>query len=213
MRKPSIGICPEGVPIIGMTAFSAIIFALIGCWAASVFFWLSFCFSMHFFRDPDRVAPTGGDVAASPADGTVVKIEMRKDPFSGVDVQCVSIFMSVFNVHVNRAPVDCEVVDIRYIAGKFFNASLDKASVDNERCHWSLRGADGTMWTMTQIAGLIARRIVCRAEAGDALRMGQRLGMIRFGSRVDLYLPEGYSPAVQVGNRVHGGETIIARKN
>lgn len=175
-------------------------------------FWILFLFSMHFFRDPDRVKPQGKDVACSPADGTVVSIENRDNPFGGPQLQCISIFMSVFNVHVNRAPVDCQVSEIRYFSGLFFNASLDKASKDNERCAWLLRDKSGNEWVMVQIAGLIARRIVCRAEPGDELGMGERLGMIRFGSRVDLYLPAGYVPAISKGAKVFGGETVIARK-
>lgn len=212
MRKASFSICPEGACAIGVTAFSALLFAMLDIAWAALLFWLLFLFSLHFFRDPERVAPLEEHAAASPADGTVIRIEERPDPFGGGPRTCVSIFMSVFNVHVNRAPVDCAVEAIRYFPGKFFNASLDKASEDNERCAWQLCDNDGKRWCMVQIAGLVARRIVCRAEPGDRLARGQRLGMIRFGSRVDLYLPPDYAPAVKKGAKVFGGETIIARK-
>ena len=211
MRKPGFAICPEGFAAIGLCAFSAIFFALLEIEWAALLFWLLLLFALHFFRDPERVAPEENDVAASPADGTIVRIAEKIDPF-GESATCISIFMSVFNVHVNRAPVNCTVQAIRYFSGKFFNASLDKASEDNERCAWLLAGSDGSRWCMVQIAGLIARRIVCRAEPGDRLERGERLGMIRFGSRVDLYLPPDYMPAVQKGDKVFGGETIIARK-
>ncbi len=212
MHKPSVGVCAEGWPFIGLFASTAFLGAILDWECTALIFWLLGCFSLYFFRDPERVIAQGKDIAASPADGTVISIELRRDPFSNEEVQCVSIFMSIFNVHVNRAPVQCSVEAIRCIPGKFFNASLDKASTDNERCAWLLKDQNGQNWTMTQIAGLVARRIVCRAEPGDTLKRGERLGLIRFGSRVDLYLPAGYVPSVEKGTKVFGGETIIARK-
>lgn len=212
MREPSIGIAREGWPFIGLSAFTAFLAALLGWWAPTIFFWLLSVFSIYFFRDPERVIAQGDRIAVSPADGRVVSIATRKEPFTGEDAECISIFMSVFNVHVNRAPVACEVRAIDYFEGKFLNASLDKASEDNERCAWLLESPDGLAWVVVQIAGLIARRIVCRAEPGDHLARGQRLGLIRFGSRVDLYLPRGYSPAIALGARVAAGQTVIARK-
>ena len=211
MRIPSKSICPEGFGALMASAFSAILFALLEMPWIALLFWLAFLFSLHFFRDPERVPPAGDNLAASPADGTVVRIGEQESPF-GEKAVCISIFMSVFNVHVNRSPVSCTVEAIRYFPGKFFNASLDKASRDNERCAWLLADEKNNLWCMVQIAGLVARRIVCRAEPGDQLFRGQRLGMIRFGSRVDLYLPAGYAPAVETGSKVFGGETIIARK-
>lgn len=212
MRKGNVALCPEGAAAIAITAFSALIFAILSWPVLAVLCWILFIFSMHFFRDPERVAPQERGVACSPADGTVIRIEKRMDPFGGSERQCISIFMSIFNVHVNRAPVNCIVKAIRYHEGLFFNASFDKASSDNERCSWLLQGEDGEQWTLVQIAGLIARRIVCRAKVGEELVMGERIGMIRFGSRVDLYLPSDYSPAIETGARVYGGQTIIARK-
>lgn len=208
-----MGICPEGVAAIVTTAFSALFFAILSWPILALLCWLLFLFSMHFFRDPERVAPQEKGVACSPADGTVVSIGKRMDPFGQGEKQCVSIFMSVFNVHVNRAPVNCVVKAINYYEGLFINASFDKASSGNERCAWLLEGEKGDMWTLVQIAGLVARRIVCRAQVGEKLSMGERIGMIRFGSRVDLYLPSDYAPAVEIGAKVFGGQTIIARKN
>lgn len=212
MRPTSIGITPEGWPAIGLCAFTALIFALAGCWPLAVLFTLLVWFSCHFFRDPERVVPQDADVAVSPADGLIIRVDTRPEPITGEQRVCVCIFMNVLNVHVNRAPVASTVESIRYFPGKYFNANWDKAATDNERCAYLLRDADGHDWGMVQIAGLIARRIVCRAETGDVLRRGERYGMIRFGSRVDLYLPEEYIPSVSVGEKVFAGQSIVARR-
>jgi phosphatidylserine decarboxylase len=213
MRIPSVGITPEGWPFIGLCAFSSCIFALIGCQTAAGIFLVLTWFSAHFFRDPERVTPDAPGLAVSPADGKIIGIGPRQDPLTGEERTCVSIFMNVFSVHVNRSPVEAEVEAIRYHPGKFFNASLDKSSTDNERCAYLLRDADGGTWTMIQIAGLIARRIVCRTDEGDRLARGQRCGLIRFGSRVDLFLPAGYAPACAVGDQVFAAQSIVARKS
>ena len=211
MRPAHCGITPEGWPCIGLTGLSALVFALLDWWFLALVL-LALCwFSLHFFRDPERVVPQGEGLAVSPADGRIIRVEDRADPFSDENRCCVSIFMNVFSVHVNRAPVDCVVEDIRYWPGKFLNAAFDKASTDNERCAYRLRGDDGQVWSMVQIAGLVARRIVCRTEPGDPLARGQRYGMIRVGSRVDLYLPRGYVAAVRIGEQVFAGQSVIAR--
>ncbi len=211
MRPAVCFVTPEGYPSIFLTALAALVFALLG-WPVPALAFLLLCwFCVNFFRDPERVVPEGGD-AVSPADGKVVKIEERPDPLDGERKTCVCIFMNVFNVHVNRAPQKGRIESIRYHAGKFLNASLDKASEDNERCAYRLVEEDGSAWTFVQIAGLVARRIVCRAERGDLLEKGQRFGMIRFGSRVDLYLPDGYSPAVHCGDKVLAGQSVVARR-
>ncbi len=212
MRPASIGITPEGCPVIGLCAFSAGIFALVGCWPLSIIFLVLTWFSCHFFRDPERVVPQDTDVAVSPADGRVIRIDRLKNPISGESCVCIAIFMNVFSVHVNRAPIESTVEKIHYFPGKYFNAAWDKAATDNERCAYVLRDEEQNSWTMVQIAGLIARRIVCRVEEGDDLKRGQRYGLIRFGSRVDLYIPEGYNPAISIGDKVFAGQSIIARK-
>lgn len=213
MRPASCGIAPEGWPFIGLTVFTSLLLSIAGCWPGAILGWLVTLFCLYFFRDPERVIPQAQGLAVSPADGRVIRIEPRPDPFSGKERPCISIFMNLFSVHVNRAPVASTVAEVRYWPGKFFNASLDKASTDNERCGWRLADEDGRLWAMTQIAGLVARRIVCRAEPGDVLTRGERVGMIRFGSRVDLYLPEGYVPAVHVGDKVFAGESPIANRS
>jgi phosphatidylserine decarboxylase len=172
---------------------------------------------LWFFRDPARDVPQIPGVVVSPADGVVCQVSHAKPPPDlslaegpTTGMTRVSVFMNVFNVHVNRAPCDCTVTKIAYHPGKFFNASLDKASEHNERNSLAIRTADGTVLACVQIAGLVARRIICKVREGDRLRAGQRYGLIRFGSRVDVYLPAGVQPRVSVGNRMVAGETIIA---
>ncbi|MBP3729968.1 MAG: phosphatidylserine decarboxylase family protein [Mailhella sp.] len=212
MNKPSFALAPEGAPLIGFLTVVSLCCAMLRCLPATVLALTALFFTLHFFRDPARVIPQAPGIAVSPADGRVIKIEEREDPMTGGRRMCISIFMNVFNVHVNRVPVAGVITGINYIPGKYFNASFDKASTDNERCLWLMDEADGTRWTFVQIAGLVARRIVPHAEKGDELRRGQRFGMIRFGSRVDVYLPDSYEPAVHVGSTVLAGQTIIAGK-
>jgi len=212
MRKPTYGITPEGAPSIGLTALSALVFALLGLTLPALLFLLLCFFCCNFFRDPERVVPVAPDLAVCPADGKVIKITSMPDPFTGESRLCVCIFMNVFNVHVNRSPIEGQVEAIAYHPGKFINASFDKASTDNERCAYDLSDRDGKRWSMVQIAGLVARRIVCRVDVGDGLKKGERFGMIKFGSRVDVYLPDGYEPKVHVGQKVLAGQTVLAAK-
>lgn len=171
-----------------------------------------------FFRDPVRTTPRGEKLVVSPADGLITMIarvppppELRgADGLPDGDYTRVSIFMSVFDVHINRAPISGRVKRIAYVPGKFVNADLDKASEDNERQHFLVEGAGGTRIGFTQIAGLVARRILSFVREGDAVDVGQRIGLIRFGSRVDVYLPAGTSPRVLLGQRAIAGETVIA---
>jgi phosphatidylserine decarboxylase len=174
---------------------------------------------LAFFRDPIRSVPQGHDLVISPADGLVTMIQEVMPPaelvgdgaLSGEPCLRVSIFMSVFDVHINRAPIAGTITRVVYIAGKFLNASLDKASEENERQHFLMAGHDGTLIGFTQIAGLVARRIVPFAKTGDMVAAGQRVGLIRFGSRVDVYLPAGTAAKVTLGQRAIAGETILAR--
>lgn len=212
MKKESIGVAKEGWPFIALMAISALVFAAFECWILGVFFWVLTWFCTYFFRDPERFVPKGENLAVSPADGKVISITTRLDPIRREPCTCISIFMNVFNVHVNRSPLAAKLLEIKYFAGKFFNASLDKASSDNERCAYLLEAEDGSKWVLVQIAGLIARRIVCRAEEGDVLARGERFGLIRFGSRLDLYLAPGYIPDIQVGCKAIAGETVLAVK-
>lgn len=222
MRKPSISITPEGVPAIGLCAFTSLIFAIIGCWSVSVVFLVLTWFSCHFFRDPERVTPMAEGLAVSPADGRIISVSPKVDPITGEIRTCICIFMNVFSVHVNRSPVAGEITCIDYHAGQFFNAAWDKAATDNERCVYQIaeinpyeeenQNTAPNTWTMVQIAGLIARRIVCRVDEGDVLERGERYGLIRFGSRVDLYVPDSYASTVSVGEQVFAGQSVIAQK-
>jgi phosphatidylserine decarboxylase len=168
----------------------------------------------YFFRDPKRTVPQDPSLILSPADGIISLIEPAVPPPElGMGPEAltrVSVFMNVFNCHVNRAPVAGEITAVAYRPGKFFNASLDKASVHNERNALSIRIADGRQIAVVQIAGLVARRIVCWGKPGQGLRAGERFGLIRFGSRLDVYLPEGTAPQVALGQTMVGGESIIA---
>ena len=212
MYNPICGLARDGLPIIGFFVLATVVFALLRWPVLAVVFLLATAFSLNFFRDPDRVAPTEPGIAVAPADGVVCKMGEAVDPLSGETRQVVCIFMNVFNVHVNRAPIDGKVSEVRYYPGKFFNASLDKASTDNERNALGIEDADGGRWTVVQIAGLIARRIVCKAASGDAVARGVRYGMIRFGSRLDVYLPRDYHAAVTMGQKTTAGVTVLARK-
>ncbi len=169
---------------------------------------------VYFFRDPSRVTPTRAGLVVGPADGVVQAVTSALPPaelgMGDEPLPRISIFMNVFNVHVNRIPVDGTVVDLAYRPGKFVNASFDKASEDNERQAIRIATPDGRDLAVVQIAGLIARRILCRLEKGQRVRAGERFGMIRFGSRVDLYLPKGVAPLVVVGQTVVAGETVVA---
>lgn len=172
---------------------------------------------IYFFRNPARIIPQRDGLILSPADGVIQKIEQAKLPSelgsSKESYNRISIFLNVFNVHVNRIPIEGVVKKVEYVAGKFLNASLDKASEDNERNCLLISAKNGKSIACVQIAGLIARRIVCDVKDGDEVKTGQRFGIIRFGSRVDIYLPNDVNPLVIEGQQAIAGETIIADLN
>ena len=204
---------PAGRSFILGGLLAVLIGLLLTAWLA----WLGLLFTLSclfFFRDPERVAPGRAGALVAPADGRVVSVTPAIPPaelgLGAVPRWRVSIFLSLVNVHVNRVPADGIITRIAYRHGGFLNASLDKASEANERNAVALRLADGREIAFVQIAGLIARRIVCDLREGDAVRAGQRFGIIRFGSRTDLYLPETVRPLVAVGQTMVGGETVIA---
>lgn len=207
-----LGICLEGIPYIGMAALGSLVFALLGWQVLSVLALGLTLGIVHFFRDPERVVPAEKDVAVSPADGKVLDVQSRPDPVSKQQCPRISIFMNVLNVHVNRTPISGRVTNIVYQEGSFHRASLGQADQSNERNIIVIEDHDGHSWSMVQIAGLIARRIVCWTGRGNEIRRGQRVGLIKFGSRVDLYMPEGYEIKVRSGDRVYAGQTILARK-
>jgi phosphatidylserine decarboxylase len=200
----------EGWPFIAAALALAVIVWAVAGFAWSLPVWLIAIFVIQFFRDPPRPVPTQPNVVLSPADGRIVKVEKVRDPMTERDTLLISVFMNVFNVHSNRSPVDGTVEKIQYSAGKFVNADLDKASSENERNAMIVRLASGERIAVVQVAGLIARRILCYAREGQRLARGERYGFIRFGSRVDVYLPLAARPKVAVGDIVHATTTILA---
>lgn len=200
----------EGWPFVGASVAAAVIVWWFAGFNWSLPLWLVAAFVIQFFRDPPRVVPDLPGVVLCPADGRVVKVERTRDPYLEADAVLISVFMNVFNVHSNRAPVDAVVERVQYDRGKFINADLDKASTENERNAMVLRLAGGERITVVQVAGLIARRILCYVKQGDTLARGQRYGFIRFGSRVDVYVPMTARPRVAVGDVVFATTTIIA---
>ena len=205
-------IAKEGWPHVLIAAGFALLATWLLCWW-SIPFWLLLVFVVQFFRDPRRTIPTAPGIVVAPADGRVVMVGRARDPYLDRDALKISIFMNVFNVHSNRSPVDALVSKRWYHPGSFLNAALDKASVENERMALHLRTQDGTDITCVQIAGLVARRILCYANESDSLARGQRYGFIRFGSRVDVYLPTTATSKVSVGDVTMGGVTSVAELN
>jgi phosphatidylserine decarboxylase len=200
----------EGWSFVAIALVVAVALTLLGFAWLSALAWLAVMFVVQFFRDPPRTIPTAPNAVLSAADGRVVAVTQAHDPYLDRDALKISVFMNVFDVHSNRSPIDGSVANAWYHAGSFFNAALDKASLENERNALHLRTAAGIDVTCVQIAGLVARRVLCYAKPGDRLARGQRYGFIRFGSRVDIYLPPSAKPSVVVGDRVHATESIIA---
>lgn len=203
-------IAREGWPfLIGAVAVAAGVTVFAG-WLWSLFFWVVALFVLQFFRDPPREIPADPRAVLAPADGRIVTVERTQDPYLKRDALKLSVFMNVFNVHSNRSPADGTVNEVWYHAGRFVNAALSKASLENERNALWIKTAAGADITCVQVAGLIARRILCYVKAGAPLKRGERYGFIRFGSRVDVYLPLSAAPKVAVGDKVYASSTIIA---
>lgn len=209
-RDTAFPIARPGYGVIGATAFLTAILAVLGLKLPALLALTACGFCVWFFRDPDRMTPGGQEVVVAPADGKVI-FAGREDNSPFVDGPCrrVSIFMSIFNVHVNRVPFDGVVTGIDYHPGKFFSANLDKAAEQNEKNAVYIETPEGRQLCVVQIAGLIARRIICKLQPGDQVRRGRRFGMICFGSRLDLYLPEDAELAVTAGQKVKAGTTIV----
>lgn len=204
---------PEGRRFVAISAaITAVLFILwfpLGWIGVGLTVWV-----YYFFRDPERVVPTRDSVMVSPADGIVSLLEPAVPPaelgLGEAELLRISVFMSVFNCHVNRLPAAGRIDTIAYTPGKFLNASLDKASADNERNGLAIALPDGRRYGVVQIAGLVARRILCWSKEGDEMARGDRFGLIRFGSRLDIYLPDGVTPLVRIGQTMVAGETVIA---
>ena len=202
-------IAREGWPFLTLAVVAAVVATvLLGGWSWP--FWVIALFVLQFFRDPPRTIPQQANAVLSPADGRIVVVEKARDPYADRDALKISVFMNVFNVHSNRSPVDGTIEKVEYFPGKFVNADLDKASTENERNAVVVTTDSGQTVTFVQVAGLIARRILCYVGEGDRLARGQRYGFIRFGSRVDVYLPLSARPKVTVGDKVSATETILA---
>jgi phosphatidylserine decarboxylase len=209
-RYPHPLIAREGWLFVGIAvAVSLLVGFLVGWWW-SVPLWLAAIFILQFFRDPPRDVPDAPGAVLSAADGRVVEVSRAQDPYVKRDALKVSVFMNVFNVHSNRSPVDGVVKERWYFPGAFVNAALDKASLENERNALWLRTPDGQDITCVQVAGLIARRILCYVGAGAELERGQRFGFIRFGSRVDHYLPLDAEVKAAIGDKVYAAESVLA---
>lgn len=212
MRNNNQPIAVEGYPFIALFAFITVVFALLEWSFLAIVFLALTLFTVYFFRNPDRTVPQGEDLVISPADGKVVFVDLvQEDRFLNDQVLKISVFMSVFNVHVNRVPCSGNVVDQFYNKGQFVNAALDKASIENEQGGMVIETAGGQKLLVVQIAGLIARRIVTYPVVGDLIERGQRYGLIRFGSRVDVYLPKDTVTDIKLGDRCVAGETVIGR--
>ncbi len=210
MNYPHPIIAREGWPFIAIAVVAVIATHLsFGIWGALPF-WVILVFVVQFFRDPPRPVPQQANAVLSPADGRIVVVGKAHDPYADREALKISVFMNVFNVHSNRAPVDGSVQRVQYFPGKFVNADLDKASTENERNALVIQTTDGKTVSCVQVAGLIARRILCYVGEGAKLTRGQRYGFIRFGSRVDVYLPLDAKPRVTIGDKVSATTTILA---
>jgi phosphatidylserine decarboxylase len=204
-------IAREGWPFLGAAVAVALLVGAFAGWWWSLPLWLAALFVLQFFRDPPREVPEDPAAVVAPADGRIVAVEKARDPWLERDALKISVFMNVFNVHSNRAPVDGTVRQVWYHAGRFLNAALDKASLENERNALWLRTRSGADVTCVQVAGLIARRILCYVSAGAELARGERFGFIRFGSRVDVYLPPDARPVAAIGDKVYAAQSVLAR--
>ncbi|MGQ0752233.1 MAG: phosphatidylserine decarboxylase [Betaproteobacteria bacterium] len=203
-------IAREGWPYAAAAiAVAALVNWLAGFWWALPF-WLVTLFVVQFFRDPPRPIPQDPKAVLSPADGRIVAVERAQDPYLNRDALKMSVFMNVFNAHSNRSPVDGEIRNTWYHAGKFINAMMSKASLENERAALWIRTPGGADVTCVQVAGLIARRILCYVHTGQRLARGERFGFIRFGSRVDVYLPPAAVPRASIGDKVYATESVLA---
>ncbi|UWZ78711.1 phosphatidylserine decarboxylase family protein [Geoalkalibacter halelectricus] len=211
MRNQNQPIAVEGYPFIGLFAFITIVFGLLGWGFLTFILFALTLFSIYFFRNPERLSPAEEGAVVAPADGKVIFVGEVEEPryFQGPATK-ISIFMNVFDVHVNRFPCDGKVINTYYNKGMFLNASLDKAALDNEQSGLLIEAEQGHKVLCVQIAGLVARRIVSYPQVGDQLKRGMRYGLIRFGSRVDLYLPAGTPVRLRVGDRTGAGESIVA---
>jgi phosphatidylserine decarboxylase len=215
MRNTNTPIAAEGYPFIIGFLIVTVIFASLshflhpGFVVPSILCLILSIFTTFFFRNPERTVPANDQVVVAPADGVVIFLGQVVEPHTGIEMEKISIFMSVFNVHVNRAPISGKVVDSFYTKGKFYDVRHERATFENEQQGLVIETAPGQRLVVVQVAGLIARRIVCYAKVGDRLTKGRRYGLIRFGSRLDVYLPVGSRIKVEMGRKTVAGETVL----
>jgi phosphatidylserine decarboxylase len=208
-RPGNFPIAPEGFPFIACGIMATLLFSWLGWYLPAGLALLITFFVVFFFRNPVRTPPPGEDRVVAPADGKVIYLGDAVEPHLGQEMTKISIFMSVFNVHVNRAPVTGKVLDSFYINGKFLDVRHERATFENEQSGLVIESIGGLKLVVVQVAGLIARRIVCYAAKGDQLERGKRYGLIRFGSRLDVYLPKGTNISVKMGEKTVAGETVL----
>ena len=209
-RYPHPIIAREGWPFISGAVLVALLVNIFVSWLWAMPFWAIAIFILQFFRDPPRDVPSVNNAVLAPADGRIVAVEKLQDPYLKREAVKVSVFMNIFNVHSNRSPVDGKICDKWYFPGKFINADLPKASLENERNALWIKTDKGTDVTCVQVAGLVAKRILCNVNPGNHLTRRQRFGFIRFGSRVDVYLPINTKINVNIGDKVYATSTILA---
>ncbi|HEX9023682.1 MAG TPA: phosphatidylserine decarboxylase family protein [Geobacteraceae bacterium] len=209
MRNEKTPIAVEGYPFIAVAVLATVLLALLPWKPPAVVALCVTLFIVYFFRNPGRNVPAEENAVVAPADGVIIYLGNAREEHLGGEMTKISIFMSVFNVHVNRAPITGRVVETFYNRGKFLDVRDERATFENERAGLVLEGARGAKIVVVQVAGLIARRIVCYLQKGDAIRRGERYGLIRFGSRLDVYLPAGTDVCMAVGDKTRAGESIL----
>ncbi len=209
MRNEKTPIAVEGYPFIAAAGLATVLFAILPWKIPAV---VAFCLTLfiaYFFRNPERTVPADENAVVAPADGVIIYLGSGREEHLGDEMTKISIFMSVFNVHVNRSPISGRVVETFYHRGKFLDVRDERATFENERAGLVLEGQRGARIVVVQVAGLIARRIVCYLQKGDTIRRGERYGLIRFGSRLDVYLPHGTDIRMAVGDKTSAGESIL----
>jgi phosphatidylserine decarboxylase len=212
MLQIKIPVAKEGTPFIGISSLATLTFSLLGWEIPATIMLILTAFILYFFRDTERVIPADENLVVSPADGRIIEINNTSfDPINGAEATKISIFMNIFNCHINRSPISGRIKEIRYREGSFISANLEGASMKNEQNAVLIHGVNELKCTTVQVAGLIARRIVCWVEPEDNIKRGERIGMIRFGSRLDVYLSKGVQVTVQKRAKVFAGQSILAK--